>query len=69
MRGFKQFLLRGNVADLAVGIVIAPAFAGRVSAIVKDILPPLIGAKANTCFAQSRGFVFMCCASNFSPGM
>ena len=46
MRGFKQFLLRGNVVDLAVGIVIGAAFAGLVSAIVKDILTPLIGAIA-----------------------
>jgi large conductance mechanosensitive channel len=46
MRGFKQFLLRGNVVDLAVGIVIGAAFAGLVSAIVKDLLTPLIGAIA-----------------------
>jgi large conductance mechanosensitive channel protein len=46
MRGFKQFLLRGNVVDLVVGIVIGAAFAGLVSAIVKDILTPLIGAIA-----------------------
>jgi large conductance mechanosensitive channel len=46
MSGFKQFLLRGNVVDLAVGIVIGAAFAGLVSAIVKDILTPLIGAIA-----------------------
>lgn len=46
MRGFKQFLLRGNVVDLAVGIVIGAAFAGLVSAIVKDLLTPLIGAVA-----------------------
>jgi large conductance mechanosensitive channel len=46
MRGFKQFLLRGNVVDLAVGIVIGAAFAGLVAAIVKDILTPLIGAIA-----------------------
>jgi large conductance mechanosensitive channel len=46
MRGFKQFLLRGNVVDLAVGIVIGAAFAGLVSAIVKDLLTPLISAVA-----------------------
>jgi large conductance mechanosensitive channel len=46
MRGFKQFLLRGNVVDLAVGIVIGAAFAGLVAAIVKDLLTPLIGAVA-----------------------
>jgi large conductance mechanosensitive channel protein len=38
MKGFKQFLLRGNVVDLAVGVVIGAAFAGLVSAIVKDLL-------------------------------
>ena len=46
MKGFKQFLLRGNVVDLAVGIVIGAAFATLVSAVVKDLLPPLIGAVA-----------------------
>jgi len=42
--GFKKFLLRGNVVDLAVGVVIGAAFASVVQAIVKDILNPLIGA-------------------------
>jgi len=48
MKGFKQFLLRGNVVDLAVGVVIGAAFAGLVSAIVKDLLTPLIGAVVRT---------------------
>ncbi|MDQ6675136.1 MAG: large conductance mechanosensitive channel protein MscL [Chloroflexota bacterium] len=42
--GFKKFLLRGNVVDLAVGVVIGAAFASVVQAVVKDILNPLIGA-------------------------
>jgi len=42
--GFKKFLLRGNVVDLAVGVVIGAAFGGVVQAIVKDILNPLISA-------------------------
>jgi large conductance mechanosensitive channel len=46
MKGFKQFLLRGNVVDLAVGVVIGAAFAGVVAALVKDILSPLIAAVA-----------------------
>jgi large conductance mechanosensitive channel len=46
MKGFKQFLLRGNVVDLAVGVVIGAAFAALVSAVVKDLLTPLIGAFA-----------------------
>ena len=46
MRGFKAFLLRGNVVDLAVGVVIGAAFAGLVGAIVKDLLTPLVSAIA-----------------------
>jgi large conductance mechanosensitive channel len=42
--GFKKFLLRGNVVDLAVGVVIGAAFGQVVQAIVKDILNPLLGA-------------------------
>ena len=42
--GFKKFLLRGNVVDLAVGVVIGAAFGSVVQAIVKDILNPLISA-------------------------
>ena len=41
--GFKKFLLRGNVVDLAIGIVIGAAFTGVVQAFVKDIINPLIG--------------------------
>jgi large conductance mechanosensitive channel len=41
---FKQFLLRGNVVDLAVGIVIGAAFAAVVQAAVTDLLTPLVAA-------------------------
>jgi large conductance mechanosensitive channel len=41
--GFKKFLLRGNVVDLAIGVVIGAAFAAVVQALVKDIIQPLIG--------------------------
>jgi large conductance mechanosensitive channel len=41
---FKQFLLRGNVVDLAVGVVIGVAFAAVVTAFVADLLTPLIAA-------------------------
>ena len=40
---FKAFILRGNVVDLAVGVVIGAAFTGIVNALVKDIITPLIG--------------------------
>ena len=44
MKGFKQFLLRGNVVDLAVGVVIGAAFGAVVTALVKDLLTPFIAA-------------------------
>ena len=41
--GFKKFILRGNVVDLAVGIVIGAAFTGVVQSLVKGVIMPLIG--------------------------
>lgn len=43
-KGFKQFILRGNVVDLAVGVVIGAAFTSIVNSLVKDVLTPFIGA-------------------------
>jgi len=43
-KGFKQFILRGNVVDLAVAVVIGAAFGAVVAALVKDLLTPLIAA-------------------------
>jgi large conductance mechanosensitive channel len=42
--GFKKFLLRGNVVDLAVAVIIGAAFGTVVQAFVKDLVTPLIGA-------------------------
>ena len=44
MKGFKAFLLRGNVVDLAVAVVIGVAFGVVVTAFVKDLVTPLIAA-------------------------
>jgi large conductance mechanosensitive channel len=44
LKGFKQFILRGNVVDLAVGVVIGAAFTSVVNALVKDFLTPFIAA-------------------------
>lgn len=44
LSGFKQFILRGNVVDMAVGVVIGAAFAGVVGAFTKDLLTPFIAA-------------------------
>jgi large conductance mechanosensitive channel len=48
MNGFKQFLLRGNVLDLAVAVVMGAAFTAVVTAFVKDLLTPLIAAIVGT---------------------
>ena len=41
---FKKFAMRGNVVDLAIGVIIGAAFGGIVSSLVADIIMPLIGA-------------------------
>lgn len=43
-KGFREFVLRGNVVDMAVGVVIGAAFGTIVNAFVKDLLTPLIAA-------------------------
>lgn len=46
LKGFAQFLMRGNVVDLAVAVVIGAAFGAVVTALVKDLITPLIAAIA-----------------------
>jgi len=41
--GFRKFILRGNVVDLAVGVVIGAAFSGVVQALVKSLITPFLG--------------------------
>lgn len=48
MKGFRAFLLRGNVVDLAVAVVIGAAFGTVVTALVKDIITPIIAAFGGT---------------------
>ncbi|MFA6602740.1 MAG: large conductance mechanosensitive channel protein MscL [Candidatus Shapirobacteria bacterium] len=48
LKGFRDFILRGNVIDLAVAVVIGQAFNSIVSALVKDLITPLIGALGGT---------------------
>lgn len=49
---FKDFALRGNVMDLAVGVIIGAAFQAIVNSLVQDIISPLIGLVANTDFSK-----------------
>jgi len=44
MSGFKRFLLRGNMVDLAIAVVVGAAFGAVVTALVKDFITPLIAA-------------------------
>ena len=44
LKGFRQFILRGNVLDLAVAVVMGGAFGAVVTALVKDLITPLIAA-------------------------
>lgn len=44
LKGFRDFILRGNVVDLAVAVVVGAAFTAIVNALVKDIINPLIAA-------------------------
>ena len=43
LKGFRDFITRGNVLDLAVGVIIGVAFSGIIDSLVKDIITPIIG--------------------------
>jgi large conductance mechanosensitive channel len=44
LKGFRDFILRGNAMDLAVGVIIGAAFGAVVSSLAADVLTPIIGA-------------------------
>jgi large conductance mechanosensitive channel len=44
LKGFKEFIMRGNVVDLAVAVVIGAAFGAVVAALVKDLITPIVAA-------------------------
>jgi large conductance mechanosensitive channel len=48
LKEFKDFAMRGNVVDLAVGVVIGAAFGKIVTSLVSDVIMPLVGAVAGT---------------------
>ena len=55
---FKEFALRGNVIDLAVGVIIGAAFQNIVTSLTDDIISPLIGLVAKTDFKDMAISVF-----------
>ncbi len=63
---FKQFLLRGNVVDLAVGVVIGASFGTIVTALVSDLLTPLIAALVKV--PDFSGMAFTLNGSHFMYG-
>ncbi len=52
VKEFKEFALKGNVMDLAVGVIIGAAFQAIVSSLVDDIISPLIGLIGDTDFSE-----------------
>ena len=66
IKEFKQFLLRGNVVDLAVGVVIGAAFGSVVTALVSDLLTPFIAAIAKV--PDFGGLLFTINGSQFMYG-
>jgi large conductance mechanosensitive channel len=65
-KGFREFILRGNVVDLAVGVVIGASFGTLVNSLVKDILTPFIGAIAKVPDFSDLSFVIR--GSTFTYG-
>lgn len=66
LKGFKEFILKGNVVNMAVGVVVGVAFGNVVTALVKDIITPLIGAFGGT--PDFSGFYFTINRSKFMIG-
>ena len=56
LKGFKEFIMRGNVVDLAVAVVIGAAFAAIVDTVVSSIITPALNAAGG---ADSEGLGFM----------
>ncbi len=66
MKGLRTFLLRGNIVDLAVAVVMGAAFGAVVTALVKDLITPIIAAIVGT--PDFSGIVFTINHSQFLIG-
>ena len=65
-KGFKEFVMRGNVVDLAVAVVMGGAFGAVVTALVKDLITPIIAAVVGK--PDFSGIVFTVNGSKFPIG-
>jgi large conductance mechanosensitive channel len=66
LKGYRDFILRGNVVDLAVAVVIGAAFGAVITSLVKDVLTPLIAAIVGK--PDFSGLVFTINNSKFTYG-
>jgi len=66
LKGFRDFIMRGNVVDLAVAVVIGAAFGAMITAFVADIITPLIAAIAGK--PDFSGLTFTINSSKFLYG-
>ncbi|MDX3226177.1 large conductance mechanosensitive channel protein MscL [Streptomyces sp. ME19-01-6] len=64
VEGFKAFLMRGNVIDLAVAVVVGAAFTGVVNSIVKGLINPVIGAFGTKDLEKYRSCLEAPCETN-----
>ncbi|MFC5832396.1 large conductance mechanosensitive channel protein MscL [Nonomuraea insulae] len=68
MGGFKQFLLRGNIVELAVAVIVGATFSGLVQALVTDLVTPLIGAVTGGRQPDFADYYFTINGSRFQYG-
>ncbi|MGW0198359.1 large conductance mechanosensitive channel protein MscL [Nonomuraea sp. NPDC003201] len=68
MGGFKRFLLRGNIVELAVAVIIGATFSGLVQALVSDLITPLIGAVTGGRQPNFADYTFTVNGSRFKYG-
>lgn len=66
LQGFKKFILKGNVVDLAVGVVVGASFNSVVTSLVKDIINPLLGVVGGQ--PDFSSFSFVVNGSRFMAG-
>ncbi len=52
LKEFKEFAMRGNVVDLAVGVIIGGAFGTIINSVVKDVIMPVVGIAGNVDFSN-----------------
>ncbi|MFI9079550.1 large conductance mechanosensitive channel protein MscL [Streptomyces sioyaensis] len=68
LQGFKEFLMRGNVIELAVAVVVGAAFTNIVNAVVKGIINPLVGALGSQNLDHYQSCLTATCATDPKTG-